>query len=401
MTKLELMLKYVSEHNDFYKKRIKEYGIKDPLDITQWPVLTRKELQENRYNMFSDGYKSKFFNHQLHRQSSSGSCGIPVYVYWDYKDWYASNMPLWRKRLKWYGIKPSDKYAMFTMNALETKNNGEAVHYINQPSNILSVNVSLIQNDNKYDKLVDIINNYQPKWLYIQPIVLNKLIQAYKRTGKNPPKTLKYIESVGELLTSNLKRRTIEFFKVPFANMYGSEEMNCIALENHQNQLKVMEDNVYVEVLNHDIIQNNGTGSCVITNIHNYAMPIIRYELGDLVQLNGDTIELILGRKNEVISVSHDVEINPIILFEIMSCINNQFDGIITSYRFIYNKKQNTIICKAGIEKNKSLWFHKIKETIIKSINEKLRCLNNLTFIVEQEMDDSFPHGKRKLIEVI
>ena len=72
MTKLETMLKYVSEHNDFYKNRIKEYEIKDPLDITQWPVLTRKELQENRYNMFSDGYKAKYFNQRLRRQSSSG-----------------------------------------------------------------------------------------------------------------------------------------------------------------------------------------------------------------------------------------------------------------------------------------------------------------------------------------
>ena len=61
MSKLEDMLKYVSEHNDFYKNRIKEYGIENPLDITQWPILTRKELQENRYNMFSDGYQSKYF----------------------------------------------------------------------------------------------------------------------------------------------------------------------------------------------------------------------------------------------------------------------------------------------------------------------------------------------------
>ena len=105
--KLVRMLKYVSEHNDFYKKRIKEYGITNPLDITQWPVLTRKELQENRYNMFSDGYKSKYFNQQLRRQSSSGSTGMPVNVYWDYKDWYASNMCLWRKRLELHGIRPS------------------------------------------------------------------------------------------------------------------------------------------------------------------------------------------------------------------------------------------------------------------------------------------------------
>ena len=127
MSKLEEMLKYVSEHNEFYKNRIKEYGIKDPLDITQWPILTRKELQENRYNMFSDGYKSKYFNQQLRRQSSSGSSGVPVNVYWDYKDWYASNMSLWRKRLQWYGIHPSDKYVMFTLNAFNIKNDGETV----------------------------------------------------------------------------------------------------------------------------------------------------------------------------------------------------------------------------------------------------------------------------------
>ena len=113
--KLVKMLKYVSEHNDFYKNRIKEYGIRNPLDIIQWPVLTRKELQENRYNMFSDGYKTKYFNQQLRRQSSSGSTGMPVNVYWDYKDWYASNMCLWRKRREWYGIKPQDKYVYLSL----------------------------------------------------------------------------------------------------------------------------------------------------------------------------------------------------------------------------------------------------------------------------------------------
>ena len=52
MSKLESILKYVSEHNDFYKKRIVEYGITNPLDITQWPILMCKELQENRYEIF-------------------------------------------------------------------------------------------------------------------------------------------------------------------------------------------------------------------------------------------------------------------------------------------------------------------------------------------------------------
>ena len=264
MTKLEKMLKYVSESNDFYKSRIKKYGIKDPLDITQWPILSREELQANRYNMFSDGYKSKYFNQQLRRQSSSGTSGVPVNVYWDYKDWYISNMSLWRKRLQWYGIHPNDKLVIFTLNAFNVKSDGETVYYIKEPANILSVNISLIQNDTGYDKLVDIINEFEPKWFYVQPFVLNKLIQAYIRTGKMQPKTLKYIESVGEFLTSDLRRRAIEFFDVPLANMYGSEEMNGIAYECPDHHMHILKDNVFIEVKNEDGISRSGDGEANI-----------------------------------------------------------------------------------------------------------------------------------------
>lgn len=277
MDKLERMLKYVSEHNDFYKKRIAEYGIKNPLDITQYPVLTRRELQENRYNMFSDGYKSKYFNQQLRRQSSSGSTGIPVNVYWDYKDWYASNMCLWRRRLKWYGIKPSDKYCIFTLNAFGIAPEEGKLYYINNPSNIMSFNVSLIQNENGYEQIANVINAFKPDWLYIQPFVLNQLIRAYKSINQKPPNTIKYIESVGEILTSDLRRRAEELFHVKIVNMYGSEEMNGIALECPNQHMHILQDNIYIET--------NTNSEAVVTNLCNFAMPLIRYSQEDILYI--------------------------------------------------------------------------------------------------------------------
>ena len=363
MSKLEEMLKYVSEHNEFYKNRIKEYGIKDPLDITQWPILTRKELQENRYNMFSDGYKSKYFNQQLRRQSSSGSSGVPVNVYWDYKDWYASNMSLWRKRLQWYGIHPSDKYVMFTLNAFNIKNDGETVYYINDPANILSVNVSLIQNESGYEKLVNIINDFEPKWLYIQPFVLNRLIQAYKRTGKIPPQTLKYIESVGELLASDLRRRAIEFFNVSLANMYGSEEMNGIAYECPQHHMHIHQDNVYLETTDN--------GEAIITNLNNFAMPLIRYEQGDyilcgtvnddcLTDKNSNTIQIIKGRVLDTIMIGNEYELSSITLLEIIAEINNRFNDIIREYIYEYSRSKNILYLRLVIDENCVKWYDNI-----------------------------------------
>ena len=113
MSKLEEMLKYVSEHNEFYKNRIKEHGIKDPLDITQWPILTRKELQENRYNMFSEGMYEKYYVKKLRHFQSSGSSGVPIDIYWDFSDYNKSMIEIWRFRKKYHSISPSSKKISF------------------------------------------------------------------------------------------------------------------------------------------------------------------------------------------------------------------------------------------------------------------------------------------------
>ena len=139
MSKLEKLLKYVAENNALYKNIIRKHFITDPTDIKQYPILTRKDFQENRYAMFSEGYQAKYQNQQLHRQSSSGSSGTPVNVYWDYKDWYASNMSLWRKRLQWYGIKPSDRYVLFTLHVPEEMSKDTPLYYVIETLNKLCV----------------------------------------------------------------------------------------------------------------------------------------------------------------------------------------------------------------------------------------------------------------------
>ncbi len=410
MSKLEEMLKYVSEHNDFYKNIIREHNITDPTDITQYPILTRQQLQENRYNMFSDGYKTKYFNQQLRRQSSSGSSGVPVNVYWDYKDWYASNMSLWRKRLQWYEIKPSDKYVMFTLNAFNIKSNDDSIFYINERPNVLLVNVSLIKNDSGYEELTKIIHQFAPNWLYIQPFVLKKMIQAYERTGIVPPKTLRYIESVGELLPSDLKRRAVDFFSVQLANMYGSEEMNGIAYECHDHHMHVLYDNIYLEVKNNNGIHRSGEGNAIITNLNNMSMPLIRYNQEDIIILGNDIncpfgnsliISVMKGRNLESIMISDKTEINEFILLEVMAEVGNQFDGIILAYRYIYRESSKSLRCYISISKQRELWFCSIKKAIEKTLAKKISLPRELSFLVEKDDISQLYGRKRKILEVI
>ena len=410
MDKLEAMLKYVSEHNDFYKKRIAEYGIKNPLDITQWPVLTRKELQENRYNMFSDDGKTKYFNEVLIRHNSSGSSGIPINVYWSYNDYYASNLALWRKRLKWYNIHPNDKFISFTLNSFDIINKDKTILYRIFPSNTMSVNVSLLRDNKEWIELIKKIQSFEPIWLYIQPYILERLLIVFKETGMNPPKSLRYIETVGEVFSDNLRVKAKEFFRIPIANMYGSEEMNCIAYECPFHNMHIISDNVYVECLSGEGITEQGYGETIITNLNNYVMPLIRYSQGDITHINNKInkcecgltskiISAIDGRKNEIIKIG-DTEFNIQVIFESIAGVNNQYNDIITDYKIQYNKRTGIIICKITVHEKNRAWYPTISDAIEKTINSKNNMIdNNKVKVVCGMIDDM--SKKRRILDVI
>lgn len=405
--KLVKMLKYVSEHNDFYKKRIKEYGITNPLDITQWPILTRKELQENRYNMFSDGYKSKYFNQQLRRQSSSGSSGVPVDVYWDPNDYYASIRCLWKDRLLEYGIHPNNRYVTFGM---VTDKNSELPIFYKQKDNVLNINISYIHKNNKYEMLIEIINEFKPKWLFIRPFILENLIYNYQYLSVLPPTSISYIESYGELLSPELKQKAISFFNVPIVNMYGSEEMNCIAYEYRCHDMHILKNNVLVECLNNSSIYDVGEGEAIVTNLFNKAMPLIRYNQGDEIVLNnsrtclcgyvGSTISLIKGRSFDIIK-SNGVEINSIMLFSDMAKINNRFSNIIISYKFIYYKRLKRLQCFIKLDSQSMNWFDNVKSTIENELMKSLFFKSNITIeVLYYDLCVSF-NKKHRVLEIV
>jgi phenylacetate-coenzyme A ligase PaaK-like adenylate-forming protein len=88
----------------------------------------------------------------------------------------------------------------------------------------------------------------------------------------------------GELCSAELKPLVAEVFGRPPLVMYGAVEGGRLAFECREHRgLHVRPDAVHVEILNDGRPAGPGEpGSVVITSLINTAMPIIRYELGDL-----------------------------------------------------------------------------------------------------------------------
>ncbi len=82
------------------------------------------------------------------------------------------------------------------------------------------------------------------------------------------------------------QRQEIEnAFQAKVFNTYGSREFMLIAMECEQhNGLHISAENLFVEILREDGSPANPGeyGRIVITDLHNYGMPFIRYEIGDL-----------------------------------------------------------------------------------------------------------------------
>jgi len=93
------------------------------------------------------------------------------------------------------------------------------------------------------------------------------------------------------MILHSWQRRSIEqVFNCPVTNRYGCEEVSLIACECERHQgLHINADSVYVEVLRADDTgaltrpaRPGESGSVVVTDLTNRAMPIIRYQVGDV-----------------------------------------------------------------------------------------------------------------------
>lgn len=88
----------------------------------------------------------------------------------------------------------------------------------------------------------------------------------------------------------NWQRHTMEeVFGCPVTNRYGCEEVSLIACECEQHQgLHVNADGVYVEILRDGLpVEPGEPGSVVVTDLRNRALPILRYQVGDVAVWSG------------------------------------------------------------------------------------------------------------------
>ncbi len=310
--KLKSLVKHAYENVPYYKqifgrKGLSPSDIRSIEDLSKIPILTKDNIR--RYSRIL--YAKNMWRFIPVPIETGGTTGKPLRIFGDMRqlDWHMA--VVWRYR-NWAGFRYGDKWVVmrYRFSDLEQKTQS-GVHYsVNGNTLYLS---SFHLGKKTLPDYVMLIKKFKPKALWGFPSMLHVLARYILsndfRVGINA------IFTSSETLFSWQKETIEKAFSCKVFDFYGSNEGVISAAQCPEGNYHI---NCEVGVL--EVVDNEGrnvddghVGYVVATGLHHYAMPLIRYKLGDLVRLSNNpcrcgrtlpVIESIEGRTDDIIVTS-------------------------------------------------------------------------------------------------
>jgi phenylacetate-CoA ligase len=252
-------------------------------ELTHFPLLTKPLIRENFERLKSDEIASRncFLN------SSGGSTGQPISIMQDreFEEWReATELFYYRQFL---GIDlgglpqvilwGSTKDIKRQTNTKDIK--GKLLKLI-QPTTFLN---SFKMTKEDLQQYVEIINQERPVLIKAYAGSLYQLAKFVKNNNLSIHRP-KLLYTSAETLRPFMRELIEDVFGCKVYDFYGSREVGAIAGECSRGKIHIFNFNNYLEVVDRDNnpVQLGEEGRILVTTLHNYSMPLIRYEIGDM-----------------------------------------------------------------------------------------------------------------------
>ncbi len=162
------------------------------------------------------------------------------------------------------------------------------------------------------EEQVAAIDRFQPQQLICFPSNLQALADRWAARPEGRPASLRHVRTVGAMLSVDLRTRLVRMLGLPIEDNYSSQEAGIIALQCPAGELyHVMAESLVVEVLDEQggACAEGEVGRVVVTDLHNFAAPLFRYDTGDYAEVGGPcrcgrtlpTLRRVLGRRRNLL----------------------------------------------------------------------------------------------------
>ena len=131
------------------------------------------------------------------------------------------------------------------------------------------------------------LQRQQPEYQITHPTNLEAMLM-YAAQERVRLTSLKEIQTISEVLNPSVRTLCREVLGVGVNDMYTTQEAGYLALQcPGQEHYHVQAENVFFEILDDRGKQcaPGQVGKVVVTSLHNFAMPLIRYDIGDFAEV--------------------------------------------------------------------------------------------------------------------
>lgn len=282
---LGVLLRHAVTHVPFYRDRLSNLvfdsdGSADIAQLRSLPVLKRAELQvagqevHSRENPARLGGPIDF--------TTSGSTGMPVRVRWNGLANTFVQVTTMRAFL-WANADPAGKFTSLRAVAMNPDGTSQEPRGQNwfpaiQCGENAAFNAAL-----PVSQQLKWLRKERPRYLLTYPSNARELAR-HARDNHIKIDSLESVFTFGESMVEGLAELLDEVFEASLFDRYSAREVGPIALKCPDGPgYHVMSETLCVEILREDgsPAEVGETGRVVVTNLHNFAMPLIRYEIGD------------------------------------------------------------------------------------------------------------------------
>jgi phenylacetate-CoA ligase len=124
----------------------------------------------------------------------------------------------------------------------------------------------------------------RPAYLMTYPSIVRALALETLATGAVIPE-LREVRTFGEWLPPDTRDLCLEAWNAPLVDLYSSQEVGYIALQCPESgDYHVQSEDLIVEIVDDQgrACADGQPGRIVVTTLHNFAMPLVRYDIGDI-----------------------------------------------------------------------------------------------------------------------
>jgi phenylacetate-CoA ligase len=293
---LSKLLGYARENVPYYAKLL-DFDVSSPEEISrQWsqiPILTRAEAVRSRERLISSTVPAEAG--AVTEKRTSGSTGMPLrYQATTAFDQVAC--ALTERMFRWWRVDGNKAFAQIATSSRENARlqggTTTSCWHTARPQGVKHVLSHLFDIDTQLDWLLA----RRPAYLATFSGIIKELAATARRRGS--PLELDLVFSSAAVLDQETRELCRSVFGAEIADTFGAQEAGHLAAQCPDcGEYHLSADAAVVEILRDDgsPAAANEIGRVVVTPLHNYAMPLIRYELGDCAEVG--TAEPPCGRK--------------------------------------------------------------------------------------------------------